>query len=84
MKACDDVLHALAELGAYPSSEVLKSLCQLFKPGYESAEVLWWHMFKKLKANQGVEKICPTQGSIIEHILRAHWQVNVLYGHKTL
>ena len=83
MKAGDDVLHALAELGVgpCPSSEVLagceKFMCQLFKSGYESAEVLRWHMFKQLKANQGVEKICPTQGSIVEHILRAHWQANV-------
>ena len=46
MKASDDVIHALAELsvGVYPSPEVLagceKFVCQLFKPGYESAKAL--------------------------------------------
>ena len=34
-------------------------------------------MFKKLKGHQGVEKLLPTQGCIIEHILRAHLQASV-------
>ena len=83
MKASDDVIHALAGLGVgvYPSPEVLagceKFVCQLFKPGYESAKALRWHMFKQLKGNQGVEKLLPTEGSITEHILRAHLQANI-------
>jgi len=83
MRADDDVIHALAELGAglYPSSQVLtgceKYMCQLFKPGFESAAMLRWHMFKQFKDNQGVEKLFPTPGSITEHILRAHLQANI-------
>jgi len=34
-------------------------------------------MFKKLKSNQGVEKLFPAQGCISEHILCAHLQANV-------
>ena len=34
-------------------------------------------MFKQLKPDQGVEKLFPTQGAIIQHILRAHYQAYV-------
>ena len=46
-----------------------KVLCQLFNSGFTSAKALRWHMFKKLKGHQGVEKLLPTQGCIIEHLL---------------
>ena len=83
MKADEDVICALAGLGVgvYPSPGVLsgceKFLCQLFNSGFTSAKALRWHMFKKLKGHQGVEKLLPTQGCIIEHILRAHLQASV-------
>ena len=34
-----------------------KVLCQLFNSGFTSAKALRWHMFKKLKGHQGVEKL---------------------------
>ena len=83
LKAGDDVVNALSELGVgvYPAPDVLagceKFLCQLFKPGSESAKELRWLMFKQLKGNQGVEKLFPTKGAITEHILRAHLQANI-------
>ena len=78
MKADKDVIRALTELGvgAYPSPGVLsgceKFLCQLFNFAFTSAKALTWHMFKKLKSHQSVEKLLPTQGYITEHILCAH------------
>ena len=78
MKADEDVICALAGLGVgvYPSPGVLagceKFLCQLFNSEFTSAKALKWHMFKKLKSNQGVEKLLPTQGCITEHILCTH------------
>ena len=48
-------------------------LCQLFNSGFTSAKALRWHMFKKLKGHQGVEKLLPTQGCIIEHLLDFEW-----------
>ena len=50
-----------------------KVLCQLFNSGFTSAKALRWHMFKKLKGHQGVEKLLPTQGCIIEHLLDFEW-----------
>ena len=41
-----------------------KVLCQLFNSRFTSAKALRWHMFKKLKGHQGVEKLLPTQGCI--------------------
>ena len=38
-----------------------KVLCQLFNSGFKA---LRWHMFKKLKGHQSVEKLLPTQGCI--------------------
>ena len=76
-KADEDVICALAGLGVgvYPSPVVLfgceKFLCQLFNSGFTSAKALRWHMFKKLKGHQGVEKLLPTQGCIVEHIIIA-------------
>ena len=50
-----------------------KVLCQLFNSGFTSAKALRWHMFKKLKGHLGVEKLLPTQGCIIEHLLDFEW-----------
>ena len=83
METDDDVINALCRLGVGPhlSPDVLtgceKFMCQLFRPGYETAKALRWNMFKTLKPNQGVGKLCPTSGAVTEHILRAHWQANV-------
>ena len=53
-------------------------LCQLFKKsGFSSAKALRWFMFKKLKGNEGVEKLFQIQGCITEHIFRAHQQANI-------
>lgn len=52
-------------------------LFNLFNPKFTSAKALWWYMFKKLKGNQDVEKLFPTQGCITEHILCAHLQAYV-------
>jgi len=82
MKA-EEVICALAGLGegVYPPPEAFsdceKFLCQLFHSKFTSAKALCWHMFRKLKSNQGVEKLFPTQGCITEHILRAHLQANI-------
>ena len=83
LKAPDNVISALTHLGigSYPSDQVLcgceQFLCQLFKPNAMTAKQARWLMFKQLKPNQGVEKIFPTQGAILQHILRAHYQANV-------
>ena len=75
LKASDNVISALAPLGveSYPSDQVLSGceqfLCQLFKPNTVTAKQARWIMFKQLKPNQGVEKLFPTQGAIIQHIL---------------
>ena len=36
-----------------------KVLCQLFNSGFKA---LRWHMFKKLKGHQSVEKLLPNSG----------------------
>ena len=83
LKSSDDTVYALAQLGigATPSPGALSGceqfLCQIFNPNFSSAKALRWHTFKQLKVNQGVEKLPPTQGVIIQHILRAHLQANV-------
>ncbi len=82
-KTSDDVTHALAELGvgASPSAAVFsgceKFMCQLYNSTICKASQLRWHMFKQLKSNQGVEKLPPTQGAMIEHTNRAHLQAHV-------
>ena len=79
MKADD--MKMLSALAAWAwcrsSSGVLcgceKVLCQLFNSGFTSAKALRWHMFKKLKGHQGVEKLLPNQECIIEHLLDFEW-----------
>jgi len=82
MKA-EEVIRALAGLGegVYLSPEAFsgceKFLHQLFHSKFTSAKALRWHMFKKVKSNQGVEKLFSTQGCVTGHILHAHLQANV-------
>ena len=67
------MLSALAELGVgVPQvlSGCEKILCHMFNSGFKA---LGWHMFKKLKGHQGVKKLLPTQGCIIEHLLDFEW-----------
>ena len=84
MKADENVICALAELGVgvYPSpagvlSGCEKFLCQLFTSRFTSAKALRWHVIKKLKGYQDVEKLLPTQGCSTEHTLCAHLQAIV-------
>ena len=78
LKACGDVISALAGLGIgkIPPQTVLsgclKFICQLFNDSFTTAGALRWHMFRQLKINQGIEKLPPTEGVMIEHILRPH------------
>ena len=84
--ASERVIQALNELGVgdEPCEQVLSGceefICQLFsskKHVFSRAADLRWHLFCKLKPNQGVEKLPPTQGAMHEHIRRAHIQCNV-------
>ena len=52
-----------------------KFLCQLFNFGFTSAKALIEVALKKLKGHQGVEKLLPTQGCIIEHLLDFEWRI---------
>ena len=85
LKASDDTVEAMVNLGLgnEPDEPVLtgceKFFCELFLPKYayvHSSDVRW-HFFKALKPNQGIEKLPPTQGSWIQHILRAHLQNSI-------
>ena len=84
--ASDRVIQALIELGVgdEPCVQVLSGceefICQLFsskKHTFSRAADLRWHFFCKLKPNQGVEKLPPTQGAMHEHIRRAHLQCSM-------
>lgn len=74
----DDLINAFARLDFYPFLEVLAG-CEdfVFQLFNESAKALRWHIFKKLKCNQGVAKLLPTQGPHIENILWAPFQANI-------
>jgi len=80
------VIAALSGLGegAEPSVEVVKGceefLCSLVCPkrlNIYQAKDLRWYMFKRLRRDQGVDKLPPTEGAWFEHIRRAHIQANV-------
>ena len=82
INANDRMLNALAELGIgeKPSEEVLRGceefICSLLNSKnsmYTEAKERRWHYFRRLKPNQGVEKLPPTQGAMQEHIRRAHF-----------
>ena len=69
MKADEDVIMLLLGL-------VLDYCChvKIFVPAvtFTSAKALRWHMFKKLKGHQGVEKLLPTQGCIIVYCVHTY------------
>ena len=82
----DAVLAAVTELreGAEPSVQVFKGseelLCSLFCPKQlhtSQANTIWWHPFKQLKLDQGVDKLPTTRILWLEHIRRAHVQWSV-------
>lgn len=83
MDCGDDIVGALARLGqeSEPSCEVLGHceafICKLLGPknaGISQAAALRWFHFRGLNTKQGIEKLPPTQGSLHEHIRRAHYQ----------
>jgi len=80
------VITALIGLGegAEPSDEVVKGcaefICSILCPKglhFSRAKDIRWYMFKRLRLDQGVEKLPPTEGAWLEHIRRAHLQANV-------
>ena len=77
---------SLALLGqeSEPSCEVLGHceafICKLLSPknaGISQAAALRWFHFRGLNTKQGIEKLPPTQGSLHEHIRRAHFQCTI-------
>lgn len=79
----EDVVTALQNLGlgSIPSDDVLrggeKFLCQLYNRNTSQASELRWQAFRQLSNNKGIEKLPPTQGAIVQHILRAHYHANI-------
>ena len=84
----DAVLAAVTDLreGAEPSVELFKGsgevLCSLFSSAINNFThpkqiLLWWHPFKQLKLDQGVDKLPTTRIVWLEHIRRAHVQWSV-------
>ena len=54
-------------------------ICQLFAPKatFTRANQLRWHLFKKLKPNQGIENLLPSPGAIVQNVCRSHLACNV-------
>ena len=55
-------------------------MCSLFYPKQlhtSQANTIWWHPFKQLKLDQGVDKLPTTRIVWLEHIRRAHVQWSV-------
>ena len=86
LTASDNVIHALFGLGIddEPSEMVLKGceelVCQLYNTSkftHTHIKEARWSYFLALKANQGTEKLPPTQGAIHEHTRRAHLQCRI-------
>ena len=85
----EDTITALRNLGTtvHPPDDLLdlvenKFICQLYKPrtGISQVKELRWHMFRK---NQGEsDRLPPTQGTLYEAILRAHYQMIVCNNDK--
>ena len=93
LTASPEVLRALACLGEgdQPSAEVMcgceEYLCSLFCPRgvhIGQAQTLRWLLFKRLKDDEAVDKLPPTQGAWIEHIRRAHVQANIWHQDMVL
>ena len=77
--------------GDEPSEEVLcdfgEYLCSLFYPGgvrIGEAKMRRWFLFKQLRDEQGVDKLPATHGAWIEHMSRAHVQVNISHHDMVL
>ncbi|KAG0715557.1 hypothetical protein GWK47_011697 [Chionoecetes opilio] len=75
MSSSKEVIHGLAALGIgdAPTDNVLRActkyICSLFgtqQINHDNAEDLRWYMFRQLKAHQGVERLPPTQGAILQ------------------
>ncbi|KAG0711912.1 hypothetical protein GWK47_019569 [Chionoecetes opilio] len=86
MESPPNVVSAIQMLGEgdAPSEEVADGcqafLCSLFCPKgtkLSRASSLRWHLFKKMKPEQGVDRLPPTQGAWKQHILRAHLQARI-------
>lgn len=80
------VIQAITNLGIgeEPSEDVVSGceefLCTLFCPkgqNITTARDLRWHLFKRLKSDQAINKLPPTHGAWKEHIKRAHLQANI-------
>lgn len=86
LEAKVSVIRAIANLGIgyEPSEHVLAGceefLCTLFCPKGLTicqAKDLRWHLFKRLKSEQSIDKLPPTPGAWKEHIKRAHIQAKI-------
>ena len=81
MKASRDAISTPGglDIGAYPSDHVLcgyeQFMCQPFNLTAVMAMQVKRHMLKQLK--QGVEKVFPIVGVIIQYIMRAHYQTYI-------
>ena len=81
------VLAALTELGegTEPPVEMVKGfeefLCSICSPKQlhlSQTRILWWHIVKQLKPDQGMDKLLTTQSVWLEHTRRS--QVQTLYS----
>ncbi|PFX28580.1 hypothetical protein AWC38_SpisGene6717 [Stylophora pistillata] len=80
IEADEDSVKALADLGtaSHPTSSTLaateKLVCQLYQPRMHISKVedLRWLLFRKKQAQS--ERLTPTQASLKEAILRAHYR----------
>ena len=80
LDADDDSITALTDLGSteHPTERVIagieKLVCLLYKPKTHITNVkdLRWLLFRKSQAQS--ERLPPTQASLKESILRAHYQ----------
>jgi len=53
------------------------SIAKLKCTKLSTAAELHWNNFKKLKPNQGVDNLLPTQGAMIKMVFRAHLRCSV-------
>lgn len=51
---------------------------------YYYVRSLRWKKFRMLSSNQGVDRLPPTAGAWLQHILRAHLQANIWAQDKVL
>ena len=86
LQAPESVSKALSDLGKgnFPSPEVVSGceefICMLLSTRDVSATTaasLRWKKFKKLTPSQGIDKLPPTPGAMLQHIYRAHLQASI-------